>query len=118
MDFELEFARLLFGDVFRVAPSASVKFVFLCAERCLIEKFNASLSGAGDGGASVVDICWCSFFTTLFTLRGRIVFVSTSCSLFTKTQDFCGESGTVVVFVGFGDLSNDEVLDDKGGFGL
>ena len=47
-----------------------------------------------------------------------MVFVSTSCSLFTKTHDFCGDNGTVVVFVGFGDFSKEEVFDDKVGFGL
>jgi len=44
--------------------------------------------------------------------------VSTSCSLLTKTQDFWGDNGTVVVFVGFGDLSNDDVFEDIVGFGL
>lgn len=92
-------------------------FAFLLADKYLIEKFKASFSLVGDDNKSFVVICWCSFLTTLFTLNGKIVFVSTSCSLLTETQDFWGDNGTVVVLVGFGDLSND-VFDDIVGLGL
>ncbi len=121
-DFDSELRRTLVGEdflgVFLTVPSFSLTFGFLYADKCLIEKFNASCSIGGDDGKSLVVICWCSFLTTLLTLNGRIVFVSTSSSLFPRTQDFWGDNGTVVVFVGLGDLSNEDVLEEIGGLGL
>ncbi len=123
VDFEPELIRPLlgevfFGAVFFITPSCSFTVGFLFAERYLIEKFNASFSVVGDDRKSFVEICWCSFLTTLFTLNGKIVFVSTSCSLLTKTQDFWGDNGTVVVFVWLGDFNNDDVFEDIWGLGL
>ncbi len=124
MDFDPELRCTLAGEgflgvVFFIVSSCSLRLGFLYDDKCLIEKFNASYSvGGEEDEKSFIVICWCSFLTTLLTLNGRIVLVSTSCSLLTKTHDFWGDNGTVVVLVGLGDLSNDDVLEDMGGLGL
>lgn len=60
-DFDPELRRTLVGEdflgVFLTVPSFSLTFGFLYADKCLIEKFNASCSIGGDDGKSLVVIC-------------------------------------------------------------